>query len=162
MKVSNIKLSENIEIAENVSLNNIFIGKNTKISKNCTFFGSENNILEIGENSYFAMGTILNGIKGLKIGKNNSFGPNVTILTDSGPNRSEKLQKIFPLKEGKVYIGDDCWIGMNSMIMPGVELGECCVVAAGSFVNQSFPAYSLIGGVPAKLIKDISKEIFSK
>ncbi|MGL5901785.1 MAG: acyltransferase [Cetobacterium sp.] len=162
MKISNIQLSENIEIGENVSLNNIKIGKNTKISKNCTFFGSEDNILEIGENSYFAMGSVLNGINGLKIGKNASFGTNVTILTDSGPNRSEKLQKIFPIKQGKVSIGDDCWVGMNSMIMPGVQLGECCIIAAGSFVTNSFPAYSIIGGTPAKLIRDISEEISSK
>lgn len=159
MKLSNIFLEDNIEIGENVSLNNIKIGKNTKISKNCTFFGSEENILEIGENSYFAMGTILNGFKGLKIDKNVSFGPNVTVITDSGPNRSKKLQKLFEIIDGKVQIGDDCWIGMNSMIMPGIRLGECCVVAAGSFVNKSFPKYSLIGGIPAKLIRNIQKEL---
>jgi acetyltransferase-like isoleucine patch superfamily enzyme len=52
-----------------------------------------------------------------------------------------------------VSIGDHTWIGAHAVIMPNVELGKFCVVAANSFVNSSFPDYAVIGGTPAKLIR---------
>jgi acetyltransferase-like isoleucine patch superfamily enzyme len=53
----------------------------------------------------------------------------------------------------KVLIGEGCWLGINVCIMPGVVLGPGCVVAANAVVTSSFPAGSIIGGVPAKLIR---------
>lgn len=105
------------------------------------------------------MGTILNGFANkLTIGDNVSIAQNVNIMTDSGPNASEKMQFFFPLIDGPVTVGDHSWIGANSIIMPNVSLGDFCVIAANSFVNCSFPAYSVIGGNPAKLIKELNKE----
>lgn len=52
-----------------------------------------------------------------------------------------------------VRIGKGCWIGEKAVILPGVTMGERSVVAAGAVVTKSFPAYSLVGGVPAKLLK---------
>jgi acetyltransferase-like isoleucine patch superfamily enzyme len=52
-----------------------------------------------------------------------------------------------------VSIGEGCWLGINVCIMPGVTLGPRCVVGAGAVVTQSFPAGSVIGGVPARLIR---------
>jgi acetyltransferase-like isoleucine patch superfamily enzyme len=57
-----------------------------------------------------------------------------------------------------VVIGDRCWIGMRSMILKGVELGEGCVVGAGAIVTKSFPPYSLIAGNPAQLIRSLEQE----
>jgi acetyltransferase-like isoleucine patch superfamily enzyme len=54
----------------------------------------------------------------------------------------------------KIIIGANSWLGANVVILPGVVLGEGCVVAANSVVTRSFDAYSIIGGVPAKLIKN--------
>lgn len=63
--------------------------------------------------------------------------------------------------EKEVQIDDYCWIGMNVMIMPGVHLGPRTVVGAGSVVTKSFPeGYCVIGGNPAKLIKELDKERF--
>lgn len=57
-----------------------------------------------------------------------------------------------------VKIGNGCWIGEKAIILPGVDLGERSVVAAGAVVTKSFPPYSLVGGVPAKLLKTYSFE----
>ncbi|QDH15502.1 acyltransferase [Oecophyllibacter saccharovorans] len=58
-----------------------------------------------------------------------------------------------PCHEEGVVIGNDCWIGANATIVDGVTLGDHCIVAAGAVVTRSFPDWSVIGGVPARLIK---------
>ncbi|MDR3024449.1 acyltransferase [Chryseobacterium sp.] len=156
MKISNISIGENVVIDPTTSINNVKIADNVKIAKLCSIYGSEKNQLEIGESSYVGMFSILNGYsRKLTIGKHVSIAQNVNIMTDSGPNASEEMQKIFPLISGEVQIGDHSWLGANVVVMPGVQLGNFCVVAANSFVNKSFPDYSMIGGNPAKLIKTL-------
>ena len=54
-----------------------------------------------------------------------------------------------------VVIGDDVWIGANAVILPGVTIGNHCVVAAGAVVTKDVPDHALVGGVPAKTIKNI-------
>lgn len=159
MKTSNINLGENVVIDTSSTINNVKIGDNVKIAKNCSIFGSNEELLEIGKESYVGMGTLLNGFAAkLTIGENVSIAQNVNIMTDSGPNASEEMQKIFPLIKGPVKIGNHSWIGANSVIVPNVELGEFCVVAANSFVNKSFPDCTVIGGNPAKILKTIQKK----
>lgn len=158
MKTSNISLGKDVVVDTTTSINNVTIGDNVKIAKHCSIYGSENNILEIGNNSYVGMFSILNGYaKKICIGENVSIAQNVNIMSDSGPNASEEMQKYFPMLSGEVTIGNHCWIGANVVIMPNVTLSDFCVVAANSFVNSSFPPYSVIGGNPAKLIKTIEK-----
>lgn len=158
MIYSNIMLGSGVEIDPSSSVNNISIGNKVKIAKRVSAFGSKNTPLIIGKESYVGMNSILNGFAAeLSIGENVSIAQNVNIMTDSGPNASEKLQRIFPVITGKVRIGNHCWIGASSIIMPNVTLGEYCVVAAGSFVKDSFPDYSIIGGTPAKLIRKLNE-----
>jgi len=159
MKFANIRLGAEVEIDPSTSINNVQIGDKVKIAKRCSIFGGPENQLEIGANSYVGMNTILNGFAAkLIIGKNVSIAQNVNVMVDSGPNASEAMQRIFPVEKGPVNIGDDCWLGANVIIMPKVTLGEFCIVAANSYVNKSFPSYSVIGGSPAKLIRTLSEE----
>jgi len=156
MKISNIQLGEDVIIDPSSTINNVVISDRVKIAKRCSIFGGPQNLLEIGDDSYIGMNTILNGFKAkLKIGKRVSVAQNVNIMVDSGPNASPELQKIYPIIEGEIEIGDDSWIGANAIIMPNVKIGKFCVVAANSFVNDSFDDYSLIAGSPAKFIKKI-------
>jgi acetyltransferase-like isoleucine patch superfamily enzyme len=88
----------------------------------------------------------------IELGKNVRIGWNVQLISRNhniyDPNIVEKRKKIV--------INDNCWIGANSVILPGVKLGKNTIVAAGAVVNNSFPdGYCVIGGVPAKKIKDI-------
>jgi acetyltransferase-like isoleucine patch superfamily enzyme len=157
MITSNINLGQNVYIEKNSTVNNVIIGDNTKISGNVKIFGSTNNLVEIGEECYFGINTMIEGYNGkVLIGNNVSFAQNICLLTGSGPNASEILQRIFPILKENISVGDHTWIGANSIIMPGVNLGKFCVVAANSFVNQSFDDYSIIGGSPAKLIRNLN------
>ncbi len=157
MKFSNITLGTNVEIDPSTSINNVVIEDNVRIAKRCSIFGGPDNLLEIGRDSYVGMNTIINGfVEKVIIGTNVSIAQSVSIICDSGPNASPQMQRIFPMEKGAITIGNHCWIGAFSMIMPGVELSDFCVVAANSFVKNSFPAYSIIGGTPARLIRTLS------
>ena len=52
-----------------------------------------------------------------------------------------------------VVVGDDCWLGAGSTILDGVSIGEGSIVAAGAVVTESFPAYCVLGGIPARVIR---------
>ena len=159
MKMTNIILGKEIEIDPSTSINNVKIGDYVRIAKRCSIYGGPENLLEIGDNSYVGMNSLLNGFAAkLTIGENVSISQFVNIMVDSGPNASPGMMKVFPIINGPVTIGHDSWIGSNVIIMPNVVLGEYCVVASNSFVNKSFPAYSIIGGTPAKLLRTFSEK----
>jgi len=112
--------------------------------------------LEIGHDSIIAMYAILNGYAApMKIGAHCSIGQQSHFMTDSGPTASPKLLKLFPIVSAPVTIGDHCWVGSGCIIIPGVTIGECSIVASNSFVNKDIPPYSVYGGNPARLIKKL-------
>jgi acetyltransferase-like isoleucine patch superfamily enzyme len=159
MKFANVSLGSEVEIDPSTSFNNVAIGDNVRIAKRCSIFGGPQSQLDIGDNSYIGMNTIINGFASkVRIGKNVSIAQNVNIMADSGPNASPGMQKVFPLEKGPVTIGNDCWIGASAVIMPNVTLGEFCIVAANSYVNKSFPQFSIVGGNPARLIRSFTSE----
>jgi acetyltransferase-like isoleucine patch superfamily enzyme len=163
MIFSHIQLGQNVQIDPSTSVNNVIIGDNVKIAKLCSIFGVLEHPLIIGGDSYIGMLTILNGFAcQLKIGNRVSIAQRVNIMTDSGPNASPALQQIFPIESKPVTISDDCWIGANCIILPGVTLGRFCVVAANSCVKSSFPPFTIIGGNPAKLIRTFTPEEITK
>lgn len=159
MKFANISLGKDVEIDASSSVNNVSIGDQVKIAKRCSVYGSPDCILEIGRGSYIGMNSVLNGFaERLIIGSNVSIAQNVNIMVDSGPNASPAMQRVFPIEKGPVTVGNDCWIGASAIIMPNVSLGEFCIVAANSYVNTSFPEFSIIGGTPARLIRTFTEE----
>ena len=163
MVTSNINLGQNISIAKDASVNNIEIGDNTKIAAGVLLFGSLQHQMKVGINCYFGLNTIVEGYNAqIIVGSYVSFAQNVNVMSGSGPNGSESMQRIFPIVKGEVKIGNHTWIGANAVIMPGVELGNYCVVAANSFVNKSFEDYSIIGGTPAKLIRKLTNDEIKK
>lgn len=163
MIFANIQLGNNVEIDPSSSINNIQIGDNVKIAKRVSAFGSKTHPLTIGEGTYIGMNCVLNGYAApLSIGSHVSFAQNVNVMVDSGPNASEVMQRIFPLEHGPVSIGDHTWIGASAIIMPNVNIGKYCVIAAGSFVKNSFPDYSIIGGCPARLIRQLTDDEINK
>lgn len=90
-----------------------------------------------------------------EIGDNVLMGPDVVILTlnheYSDIHKPIGWQGMRPRK--KVTIGNDVWLGQRVMIMPGVAIGDGSIVAAGAVVTKDIPPYSIVGGVPAKVLK---------
>jgi acetyltransferase-like isoleucine patch superfamily enzyme len=73
---------------------------------------------------------------------------------EAGPIMKQTL-----VQKGEIIIGNCCFLGLRCAILPGVVLGDHCVVGINSVVTTSFPAYSMIGGSPARLIRTYSSEL---
>lgn len=110
--------------------------------------------MSIGEYVYIGPGCELYGLGGIVIGNHTIFGPRVTVL--SSTHRYENATMI-PYDEiellKKVSIGNAVWVGYGAIIMPGAELGDGCIVAAGAVVTKTFSPGSVVGGNPARIIK---------
>jgi len=110
--------------------------------------------IEIGENTFINTGTIITSRKYIKIGKNCQIGNQVIMMDDDFHDVNERESK-----SGKdnIIIGDNVWVATRAMILKGVSIGDGAVIAAGSVVTKDVPAYTLVGGVPAKFIRAIEK-----
>ncbi len=93
----------------------------------------------------------LDGRNGIIIGDNTWIGPRVSLISMN----HDVYDYTKYIKEKPIRIGNNCWIATGAIITAGVELGDHTVVAAGSVVTKSFPGNVLIGGVPAKVIKEL-------
>lgn len=105
-------------------------------------------------NNFQTFGNYFQNLKAkIYIGKGTYIAPNVGIITaNHDPYNLDNY-----LDGRDVIIGENCWIGMNAMILPGVELGDHTIVGAGSIVTKSFPECNIIiAGNPAKKIKEIN------
>ena len=113
--------------------------------------------LSVGDNCYIGMGVLLDLPGYIRIQNECILSAGVKILThqDCG---NRLMARFYPRKLADVWIGEGTWIGTNAVVLAGVELGRCCVVGAVAVVTQSFPDYSVIGGVPARLIKTLSRD----
>lgn len=100
----------------------------------------------------FLPGQYIQARNGIQIGKNVRLGPGVKLVS-----ASHALDDFSKHEEcGSIVIGDNCWLGANAILLPGVELGDHVVVAAGAVVSKSVPRNSLVGGVPAKVIRQLN------
>lgn len=121
--------------------------------------GLEN--LSIGDNTIIPKGSTLYCTRAeLRIGNNVIFGPKPTIIT--GDHRIDLVGKEIiditdeeklPTQDLPVFIEDGVWCGANVTILKGVTIGRGCVVGAGSVVTKNCPPYSIVAGVPAKVIR---------
>lgn len=126
------------------------VGCNVNIEHGAFFGGGKE--IEIGNNSAIGLNARISGP--LKIGDDVMMGPNVSIFTQN--HETENIYKPMRLQTApkeKVTIGNDCWIGANAVILPGVTIGNGVIVGAGAVVTKNVPDYAVVGGVPAKIIK---------
>lgn len=106
-----------------------------------------------GDNVFFNVNCVVLDENKVTIGSNVLLGPGVQLYTASHPleaqmRRTHKISK-------PISIGDDCWIGGNAIICPGVTIGNGCVIGAGAVVTKNIPDYSMAVGNPAKVIKKL-------
>ena len=70
-----------------------------------------------------------------------------------GITKNKQLMRLQKEIQKEVIIGSDVWVGAKAIILPGVHIGKGAVIAAGAVVTKDVPAYTIVGGVPARVIK---------
>ncbi len=128
-----------------------YIGKDVNVERNVFFGGGKD--ISIGEGSGLGLNANIQGP--LTIGRWVMMGPDVLIYTR---NHQWTRTDIPMIEQGDteplpVVIEDDVWIGARVIILPGVHIGKGSVIAAGSVVTKDVEAYTVVGGVPARVIK---------
>lgn len=111
--------------------------------------------ITVGKNVFINMGCKFQDQGGIFIGDGALIGHNVVMATLNHDILPEKRKSMEPKP---IHIGKDVWIGSNSVILPGVSIGDGAVVAAGAVVTRDVPANTVVGGVPAKKIKEIRED----
>jgi maltose O-acetyltransferase len=106
-----------------------------------------------GENVYFNFNCVVLDSAKVTIGSNVMFGPCVQIYTSNHPQDS--IERRLTGNAQPITIGNDCWIGGNSIILPGVSIGSNCIIGAGSVVTKDVLDNTLAAGNPAKKIKNL-------
>ena len=113
---------------------NIYLGLNSRINQYCCVWASENSKIILGDNVL--------------------MGPGVKIFSSNYTTTDIDVPMIFqPFVEKDIVIGNDVWLGSNSVIVAGVKIGDGSIIAAGSVVTKDIPEYTIAGGIPAKPIK---------
>lgn len=134
--------------------NNFSLGRNSCID--CTGVISElGESLVIGNNVGISPNAVIFVRGRVEIGDDTIIGPNLTLIAENHIfSDKDKPINTQGVTRCGVTIGKDCWIGANVTILDDVTIGDHAIVAAGAVVNKDVQPFAIVGGVPAKLIKD--------
>lgn len=137
-----------------------------KVKRRVMYFGKDvrcgkalqvNKTTYLGDYSSIGSGRIL-GSGDFYFGAHSSTGDDLLVLTDNHNYQGIMLPYDDTCNPKGVTVGESCWIGARVTLLPGCNLGEGCIVQAGSVVHGIFPPLSIIGGNPAQIFKYRNKE----
>jgi acetyltransferase-like isoleucine patch superfamily enzyme len=114
--------------------------------------------LKIGASCFISDDVLLDLADRIEMEDHVTLASRVTVLTHTNVGyKDHPLQQYFPAFSKGVKLCYGCFVGANALIMPGVTVGECSLIAAGSVVTRDVAPWSVVGGAPAKLIKNIDR-----
>ena len=134
--------------------NNVTIGKLASIRPSDYYLRNLGDGLDIGDNSNIGAYSYIGCSGKIEIGKNVMISPRVSMYAENHNfSAIDSAMKDQGVTREKIKIEDNCWIAANSVILAGITIGEGSIVSAGSIVTKNVPPFSIVGGVPAKVIK---------
>ena len=138
---------------------NIEIGDDVYVGHNAMLKGYYKNMMKIGDGSWIGQQCFLHSAGGLTIGRNVGVGPAVKIITSSH-EAEDRTKPILhtPVAFKPVVIEDGADIGTGAIILPGVTIGKGAQIGAGAVVCEDVKAFTVVGGVPARLLKERRKK----
>lgn len=164
-KITNVNFRGTFNIGNHVKLfspiSGLFnIGKGFSVGSFSIIEVTKNKVntkskISIGENTGFSEFSYINGSGGLEIGDNVISGQYLSIHPENHNIKPEVLYRHSGVTNQGIKIGNNVWIGSKVTILDGSEIGDNCVIAAGAVVKGIFKNNVLIGGVPAKILKEI-------
>lgn len=136
---------------------NVIIGRNAWLDISRYTKGGQ---IIVGDDTQIGRNAVLSACKKISIGKKCLISYNVTLVDhDHDVSDPDVSPMDAGITEGKeIFIEDECFIGAHSFVLKGVHLGKHCVIGANSVVTKSFPAFSVIAGSPARLIKTLKQK----
>lgn len=117
------------------------------------FFTNYGKNIRLGKNIFINHACSFLDLGGITIDDNVMIAPRVNLVSESHPI-SVKDRKTLTV--GHIHIKQNAWIGANATILPGVTIGENSIVAAGALVDKNVPDNTIVGGIPARVIKKLS------
>ena len=153
-----LKLGDRVYISA-LGKEGVFFGDNVSIGAYSrvivsTTFNDLGKFIKLGNNVGIGEFAYLGGGGGLEIGNDCIVGQYLSCHPENHKYQNLDIPIRFQGVDRKgIKIGSNCWIGSKVTFLDGVEIGPGCIIAAGAVVTKSFPANSIIGGIPAKLLK---------
>lgn len=165
ISVGSSVILEDYVFIDALSKNGVVLGNNVTVAKNSTLLctGVIQEIgegLRIGDNSAVGAYSYLAGQGGISIGNNVIMGPMVTMHSEDHSFENVEIPiRLQPTTRKGIIIEDNCWIGAKTTIVDGVHIGFGSIVAAGAVVTKDVPSLSVVGGVPARLIRVLDRDV---
>lgn len=131
-----------------------FLGKRSVIESYCCINNAVGDVV-IGDHTRIGIHNTIIGPVCIGNHVNLAQGITVTALNHNFEDTTKRIDE-QGISTKPVIIGDDVWIGANAVVLPGVTIGKHCVIAAGAVVTKDVPDHSVVGGVPAKILKTLS------
>ena len=133
------------------------LGKSEGAFINPPFYCDYGFNIEVGKNFYANYNCTILDVGKVTIGDNCMFAPNVAIYTAGHPIHPDSRNSMYEYGI-PVSIGDNCWLGGNTIVCPGVKIGNNVVIGAGSVVTKDIPDWSIAAGNPCRGIRTITEE----
>ncbi|NOZ22684.1 MAG: acyltransferase [Planctomycetes bacterium] len=111
---------------------NIWLGENSHVNQYCCVWASPKSRIVIGDNVL--------------------MGPGARIFSSNHDTDLDMPMNVQPWIEKDIAIGNDVWVGSNSVIVAGVKIGDGAIIGAGAVVTRDIPPYAIVGGIPARSI----------
>ena len=134
----------------------LILGKSENAFVNPPFFCDYGSHIEVGKNFFANYNCTIIDVAKVKIGDNCFLAPNVAIYTAGHPIHPETRNSGYEYGK-EITIGDNVWIGGNTVVCPGVHIGNNVVIGAGSVVTRDIPDWSVAVGNPCRVIKSITE-----
>lgn len=129
----------------------LHIGTRARIRPRC-FFGG--NRIYIGNDSIVSYGCFFDNAASITVGDRTGLGMEVMLCTGTH-EIGDARQRFGQLHAQPIVIGHGCWLGARSMVLPGVTIGDGCIISAGAVVNADCQPNGLYAGVPARRVRDL-------
>lgn len=162
----NIAFGNHVLLGDKVNLTcsetgTISLGDKVKIGPGCSLNSSGNNKISIGRGTSLHSNCVING--NVSIGKWCLFASNIFLSSHPHTFKSnpplmmrDQDQLYFDINNGNnhIFIEDDCWLGWGVVVREGIRIGKGSIIGANSVVVKDVPPYSIVGGIPAKVIRN--------